>query len=128
VANLKLLSEEWPAISRWLDEALSLAIYRAELGPGHVDTLRCAVLAAWLEAWDKPVDADKEKAFVDAAKAYAAAAFAGSASHAELALLGADLHERAGRTRQAGEERAAAAEAWRVVMKRDWKPPLVLLH
>ena len=110
------------------DMAQALAINRAELGPGHVDVLRCAVLAAWLEAWDKAADAQAEAAFVEAAQAYATTRPAGHASHAELALLRADLHERAGRTAQAREERAMAAQAWRVAMKRDWKPPLVLLH
>ena len=110
------------------DMAQALAIDRAELGPSHVDTLRCAVLAAWLEAWDKPADTQKEAAFVEAAKAYAAMGFAGPTSHADLAWLRADLHERAGHKAQAGEERAAARQAWRAAVKRDWKPPLVLLH
>ena len=67
------------------DMAQALAIFRAELRPGHADMLRCTVLAAWLDAWDKPADAHAEAAYVEAAKAYAATRPAGHASHAELA-------------------------------------------
>jgi hypothetical protein len=110
------------------DIAQALAIYRASFGPNRIHTLRCTALAAWLSAWDRPVDATAEAAFDEAAKAYALKRPAGHPAHAELALLRADLHERAGRTAQAREERAAAAQAWRAAMKLDWKPPLVILH
>jgi hypothetical protein len=106
----------------------ALAIQRAATAPSRIDILRCAVVAAWLAAWDRPVDAAAEAAFEEAAKAYASERPAGHAAHAELALLRADLHERAGRTKQSGEERAAATAAWRTTMNRDWKPPLVMLH
>jgi len=110
------------------DIAQALAIHRAAAAPSRIDTLRCAAQAAWLAAWDRPVDAAAEAAFDEAAKAYALERPAGHPAHAELALLRADLHERAGRAKQASEERAAAAQAWRAALNRDWKPPLVLLH
>jgi len=106
----------------------ALGIHRSAAAPSRTDTLRCGVLAAWLAAWDRPGDAAAEAAFDAAAQAYGPERPAGHPAHAELALLRADLHERAGRTKPASEERTAAAEVWRTAMNRDWKPPLVLLH
>ena len=109
------------------DMAQALAIFRPH-GLNDADTLRCAALVAWLEALERPTDPERGAAFELAAKAYAATQPAHHMAHAELALLGAELHERAGLTAQAQTERAAAVQAWRTATGRDWKPPVAVLH
>ncbi|MEO8153125.1 MAG: serine/threonine-protein kinase [Rhizobacter sp.] len=109
------------------DMAQALAIYRSH-APNDADTLRCAVLVAWLAALERPADADRAAAFNLAASAYAATQPLRHMAHAELALLGAELHERAGLSAQAQAEHAAAVQAWRTATGRDWKPPLAMLH
>ncbi len=109
------------------DMAQALAIFRSH-NPNGADTLRCAVLVAWLEALERPADHDREAAFDLAASVYAATQPVRHMSHAELALLRAELHERADLTAQARAEHAAAVLAWRTATGRAWMPPVAMLH
>jgi hypothetical protein len=109
------------------DMAQAMAIYRA-LSANDIDTMRCAVIIAWLDALTHSMNSDTDAAFEEAAKAYATTQPARHLSHAEIRLLRAELYKRAGRAAEARAEHAAGTQAWKATTGRDWKPPVLILH